>query len=141
MIGIAEISYRKGQKYMTVVVDHETAKVVWMTDGHGKDVLDRFFDDFGKQRTARLRHISAALTTGMSNGLIESANTKTRLIIRRGFGSHSADAVILNGSGPPGSRVGFNTPRAAPEALSSCTHPAKTTDPSPMFDQNRPHDR
>lgn len=30
----------------------------------------------------------------MSNGLIESTNTKTRLIIRRGFGFHSADAII-----------------------------------------------
>jgi transposase len=34
------------------------------------------------------------LTTGMSNGLIESTNTKTRLIIRRGFGFHTAYAII-----------------------------------------------
>ncbi|MFD5513396.1 transposase [Streptomyces sp. NPDC127051] len=38
--------------------------------------------------------IRAALTTGMSNRLVESTNTKTRLIIRRGFGFHSADAAI-----------------------------------------------
>lgn len=31
----------------------------------------------------------------MSNGLIESTNTKTRLIIRRGFGFHTADAIIV----------------------------------------------
>ncbi|MFH9354905.1 transposase [Kitasatospora sp. NPDC017646] len=36
----------------------------------------------------------SALITGLSNGLIESTNTKTRLIIRRGFGFQSADAVI-----------------------------------------------
>ncbi|MGI5516133.1 transposase [Streptomyces sp. CA-106131] len=38
--------------------------------------------------------IQAALTTGMSNGLIEATNTKTRLIIRRGFGFKHADAII-----------------------------------------------
>jgi transposase len=38
--------------------------------------------------------IHAALTTGMSNGLIESTNTKTRLIIRRGSGFKYASAVI-----------------------------------------------
>jgi transposase len=58
-IGIDEISHRKGQKYMTVVVDHATARVVWMADGHGKDVLHRFFDDLGVERAARLTHISA----------------------------------------------------------------------------------
>lgn len=35
-----------------------------------------------------------AIFEELSNGLIESTNTKTRLIIRRGFGFHSADAVI-----------------------------------------------
>ncbi|MEU0837827.1 ISL3 family transposase [Streptomyces sp. NPDC005969] len=58
-IGIDEISHRKGQKYMTVVVDHDTARVVWMADGHGKDVLHRFFDALGEPRTGRLTHISA----------------------------------------------------------------------------------
>ncbi|MFJ9446985.1 transposase [Kitasatospora sp. NPDC101235] len=38
--------------------------------------------------------IRSALITGLSNGLIRSTNTKTRLIIRRGFGFHSADAAI-----------------------------------------------
>ncbi|MFJ6140713.1 transposase [Kitasatospora sp. NPDC092286] len=57
--GIDEISYRRGQRYMTVVVDHDTARVVWMADGHGADVLTRFFDQLGQARTARLTHISA----------------------------------------------------------------------------------
>ncbi|WP_395293619.1 ISL3 family transposase [Kitasatospora hibisci] len=58
-IGVDEISYRKGQKYMTVVVDHDTRHVVWMADGHGKEVLRRFFDALGEQRAHRLTHISA----------------------------------------------------------------------------------
>lgn len=58
-IGIDEISYRKGQRYMTVVVDHDTRRVVWMADGHGKQVLQGFFDALGPERAAKLTHISA----------------------------------------------------------------------------------
>ncbi|MGW8882651.1 transposase, partial [Streptomyces mirabilis] len=54
--------------------------------------IDSFVD---LQRRIRRHYdaIRAALTTGMSNGLIESTNTKTRLIIRRCFGFHSAEAI------------------------------------------------
>ncbi|MFE5594595.1 ISL3 family transposase [Streptomyces sp. NPDC056549] len=58
-IGIDEISHRKGQKYITVVVDHDTGRVVWMADGHGKSVLNGFFDSLGAVRAAGLTHISA----------------------------------------------------------------------------------
>ena len=58
-IGIDEISYRKGQRYMTVVVDHDTRRVVWMADGHGRQVLQGFFDALGPERAAKLTHVSA----------------------------------------------------------------------------------
>ena len=34
-IGVDETSYRKGHKYMTVVVDHDRGRVIWMRQGHG----------------------------------------------------------------------------------------------------------
>lgn len=50
-IGIDETSYRKGHKYMTVIVNHDTNTVVWVADGHGKSVLERFFQSLtGEQR-------------------------------------------------------------------------------------------
>lgn len=79
-IGIDEISYRKGQKYMTVVVDHDTAKVVWRADGHGKDVLHRFFDQLGAGRTARLTHISADGATWIAQVLAERAASAVRVM-------------------------------------------------------------
>ncbi|WP_443047196.1 ISL3 family transposase [Streptomyces sp. KMM 9044] len=79
-IGIDEISYRKGQKYMTVVVDHDSAKVVWRADGHGKDVLDRFFDRLGEQRTARLTHISADGAAWIARVLRERAPGAVRVM-------------------------------------------------------------
>ena len=38
--------------------------------------------------------IAAAIERGLSNGLIEGLNNKVRLIIRRAYGFHSADAAL-----------------------------------------------
>jgi transposase len=38
--------------------------------------------------------IEAALRYRLSNALVESTNQKIRLIIRRGFGFHSPEAII-----------------------------------------------
>ena len=40
-IGIDETSYKKGHKYITVIVNHDTNTVVWVSEGHGKSVLER----------------------------------------------------------------------------------------------------
>lgn len=42
-IGIDETSYRKGHKYITIVVNHDTNTVVWAAQGHGKKVLEQFY--------------------------------------------------------------------------------------------------
>ena len=42
-IGIDETSYKKGHKYITIVVNHETNTVVWAAPGHGKTVLEQFY--------------------------------------------------------------------------------------------------
>lgn len=56
--GIDEISYRKGHRYLTVVVDHGTGRLVWAAQGRNKDTLGRFFDELGAQRAALLTHVS-----------------------------------------------------------------------------------
>jgi transposase len=42
-IGIDETSYKKGHKYITVVLNHDTNTVIWVGIGHGKAVLESFF--------------------------------------------------------------------------------------------------
>lgn len=42
-IGIDETSYKKGHKYITVIVNHDTNTVVWASEGHGKTVLEQFY--------------------------------------------------------------------------------------------------
>lgn len=58
-IGIDEISYKKGQRYLTVVVDHDTRRLVWAAPGRDTHTLRRFFDQLGPERSAQITHVSA----------------------------------------------------------------------------------
>jgi len=58
-IGIDEIAHRKGHRYLTVVVDHDTGRLVWAGPGRDMATLHRFFDALGETRSADLRHVSA----------------------------------------------------------------------------------
>jgi transposase len=58
-IGIDEISYKKGHRYVTCVVDHDTGLLVWAWPGRDKDTLNKFFDALGEQRCAQITHVSA----------------------------------------------------------------------------------
>lgn len=58
-IGIDEISYKRGHRYLTVVVDHDTGRLVWAAPGRDQATLQRFFDALGTQRCAQITHVSA----------------------------------------------------------------------------------
>jgi transposase len=58
-IGIDEISYRKGQRYLLCVVDHDTGRLVWAGKNRTQETLGRFFDDLGADRAVQLTHVSA----------------------------------------------------------------------------------
>lgn len=58
-IGVDETSYRKGHRYMTVVVNHDTGSVVWVHDGHGRKVFDAFFEEIGEEGRASIELVSA----------------------------------------------------------------------------------
>lgn len=49
-IGIDEINYKKRHKYLTVVVDHDTNRLVWAAPSRDEARLRRFSDDLGEQR-------------------------------------------------------------------------------------------
>ena len=58
-IGIDEISYRKGHRFLTIVVDHDTGRLVWAKPGRDAKTLAVFFDELGPERSALLSHVSA----------------------------------------------------------------------------------
>lgn len=66
-IGIDEVSYRKGHKYLLVVVDHDTGRLVWVAKGADKATLGRFFDLLGPDRCAAISHVSSDSARWMSD--------------------------------------------------------------------------
>ena len=57
-IGIDEISYKRGHKYLTVVVDHDTGVLLWAHDGRNQKTLEKFFDRLGDERCAKINLVS-----------------------------------------------------------------------------------
>jgi transposase len=58
-IGIDEISYKRGHRYLIVVVDHDRGRLVWAGPGRNDAALEVFFDELGPERCALLTHVSA----------------------------------------------------------------------------------
>ena len=70
-IGIDEISYRKGHKYLLVVVDHDSGRLVWVGKGADQASLAGFFTRLGPQRCAQISHISSDSARWMSEVIAE----------------------------------------------------------------------
>jgi transposase len=60
-IGVDEVSYRAGHRYLTVVCDHDSGRVVWCAEGHRAETLAAFFRALGPERAGRLRAVSCDL--------------------------------------------------------------------------------
>ena len=57
-IGVDEVSYRKGHKYLTIVADHLTGKPVFITEGRSQESLGKYFDELGPERAKELAGVS-----------------------------------------------------------------------------------
>ena len=57
-IGIDEISVRRGQRYMVVVIDHDTGRLIWAHPGRDKATVCRFLDALGPQRCQQIELVS-----------------------------------------------------------------------------------
>jgi transposase len=58
-IGVDEVSYRTGHRYLTVVADHDhDGAVVWAREGHDAVTLEAFYDELGVERCAALQAVS-----------------------------------------------------------------------------------
>ena len=66
-IGIDEISYKRGHRFLTVVVDHDSGRLVWAAPGRDKATLDRFFEELGEPRSAQITHVSADMADWIAN--------------------------------------------------------------------------
>jgi len=70
-IGIDEISYKRGHKYLTIVVDHDTGNLLWAAVGRDKATLDKFFVLLGSERCAEITHTSADAAPWIAKSIVE----------------------------------------------------------------------
>jgi transposase len=57
-LGFDEISVRKGHRYLTVVVDHDTGRLVWAHPGRDRKTVEKLLDRLGKERCERVELVS-----------------------------------------------------------------------------------
>lgn len=57
-IGIDETSYKKGHKYITIVLNHDTNTVVWAAPGHGKKVLEQFYRSLTPEQLVSIKVVT-----------------------------------------------------------------------------------
>lgn len=73
-IGVDEISYRKGHRYLTVVADHDRdGAVVWAEEGKDHKTLERFYDQLGPERVAALEAVSLDMGSAYAKATIAKA--------------------------------------------------------------------
>lgn len=70
-IGVDETSYRKGQRYMTVVVDHDRGRVVWACRGHGKARLNEFLDLLTDEQREAIEVVTADGASWIADAVAE----------------------------------------------------------------------
>jgi len=72
ILAVDEIAVRRGHRYMTVVLDYLTGRVVWMGEGRRADTLMKFFEGMTKEHIRKLE----AIAMDMWDPFIKAVNTK-----------------------------------------------------------------
>ena len=70
-IGIDEISHRKGQRYLTVVVDHDSGRLVWAAAGRDRKTVEAFLDDLGEERCKQITLVSCDMAAWIAGPIAE----------------------------------------------------------------------
>lgn len=71
-VAIDEVKYKKGHKYLTVVCDHMTGRVIWAAEGRSKATVGAFFDALG-DRTGDLEFVTADGATWITEVVAQRA--------------------------------------------------------------------
>lgn len=82
IIGVDELAYRANHRYLTVVVDHMSSRVVWMGEGKGEETLKQFFEELQPERSAKLSHVTMDLSAPYNKVVAERAPQAERVFDR-----------------------------------------------------------
>ena len=119
-IGIDEISYRKGHKYLLVVVDHDSGRLVWAGKGADQTSLSRFFTTLGPTRCAQITHVSCDSATWMDDVIAEHCPRAVRCADPYHVVTWVTEALDVQ------RRIAWNTARGAARGRSRYNRPTGT---------------
>jgi transposase len=77
-IGIDEISFLKGHRYIVVVLCHDTGRLIWAAEGRDSATVAKFFDALGPERAKLLTHVTADSAAWIDQVVAERAPQAAR---------------------------------------------------------------
>jgi transposase len=111
-IGCDEISYRRGQRYLTTVVDHHAGAIVWCAPGRNAQTLQAFFDELGPERAKTIRAVSIDMSGGYEKAIRDNL-PPPRSASTRSTSSAWASAPSTRSVATSGTPTSAHTPRPA----------------------------
>jgi transposase len=79
-VGIDEISHRVGQRYLTVVVDHDTGRLVWAAAGRDRKTVEAFLDALGEERCKQVELVSCDMAAWIAGPIAERLSDAVRCV-------------------------------------------------------------
>lgn len=83
-IGVDEIQWQKGHKYLTLVyqIDACQKRLLWIGQERKESTLQTFFDDFGAERTQALRYVCSDMWKPYLNVIARNAGQAIHILDR-----------------------------------------------------------
>jgi transposase len=79
-IGIDDFSHRKGHRYLTVVVEHDTGRLLWAAPGRDRKTVEKFLDLIGKERCNQLELVSCDMAESIAVAIAERCPNAIRCV-------------------------------------------------------------
>jgi transposase len=79
-IGIDEISHRVGQRYLTVVVDHDSGRLVWAAAGRDRRTVEAFLDQLGEERCKQVELVSCDMAGWIAGPIADRCPNAIRCV-------------------------------------------------------------
>ncbi len=79
-IGVDDVSWRRRHKYLTLVSDHRSRKIVWGKEGRDTATLDSFFDELGPERSGQITAVSMDMSAGYAKSVRKPGHGERAII-------------------------------------------------------------
>ena len=70
-IGVDEISVRRGQRYLTVVIDHDSGRLIWAAPGRDRKTVEQFLGPLGNERCQGIELVSCDMAEWITRPVAE----------------------------------------------------------------------